>query len=381
MAYRQFRNEATYEAPELAPIVDETTQAISGLFRSIAQEKKLNRRAAEQFEYDLDEGAFENDTKILTELAKNVTARAKSEIRSTGRVSQETEAQMKDGLGFQAASKNQLERVKMLRQNILDQAARDPYFDPDTALKKIVGATNGENNDVDFRTRGERILEAEKGINGVDSFRFDKYRADYVKNIVGERTRKVSNETGETKSTRSATAAFWNEKKGVPEVTDDHAIDFLKSEKRVAEYYDTKISSTLDEEIKAMKASGDKRTAWMKDLSDDEIKAELIADPSKNLINKENYGSRVRNLAKADLAKADRIDSEVSFERKDETDTNNSGGRWKNKNILHTSAVNSFAQQAKSSNTLIRTGRLACSLPLKSDSMGTPSMRRACSVT
>lgn len=351
MAYRQFRNEATFEAPDLSPIVDDTTQAISGLFRSIAQEKKLNRKAADQFQFDLDEGAFENDTKILTEIAKNVAARANQEIRTNGRVSQETEAQMKDGLGFQAASKNQLERVKMLRQNILDQAARDPYFDPDTALNKIVGATNGDNNDVDFRTRGERILEVEKGLNGVDSFRFDKYRADYVKNIIGERTRKVSNETGETKNTRSATAAFWNDKKGVPEVTDDHAIDFIKSEKRLAEYYDTKVSSSLDEEIKAMKASGDKRTAWMKDMSDDEIKAKLIADPSKNLINKENYGSRVRNFAKEDLRKADRIDSEVSFERKDGSDTNNSDGRWKNKNITHTPAINSFAQQAKSQST------------------------------
>lgn len=350
MAYRQFRNEATYEAPDLSPIIDNTTQAISGLFRSLAKEKADRRRAAEQFEFDLDKGEYENDTKILTELAKNVATRAKQELRETGRLSQQTEALMKDGMGFQTASKNQNERAKTLRQNINDKSLRDPYYNPQPDLNKIILATHGEKNDVDFHTRGERLAEAEKSIGGADTFRFNKYRADYVKQI-GAQSRDVVTEDGTRKSSNYAKATFWNTKTGKPEVTDDHAIDFINSEERVKEYYDTQVSQQLDDEIKKMKSSGDKRTDWMKGLSDDEIKDELIANPSKNLINKKEYGVRVRTMAKEDLSEADRIDTKVSYEKKDDTDKNNSGGRWKNPNILHTSTINTFAQQAKSNTT------------------------------
>lgn len=350
MAYRQFRNENTYEAPNLAPIVDSTTQAISGLFRSIAKEKADRRRAADQFSYDLDKGEYENDTKILTELAKNVTGRAKQEIRQTGRISPQTESQMKEGLGWQTASKNQLDRAKTLRQNITDKGTRDPYYNPEPDLNKILSATHGENNDVDFRTRGERLAQAEKSIGGADTFRFNKYRADYVK-AIGAQSKEVASENGQTKNSIFNKATFWDQKTGKPGVTDDHAIDFLNSDRRVSDFYDAKVDSQITDEIKKMKSSGDKRTDWMNGLSDEEIKDTLIKDPSKNIINKTNYGARVRSMAKEDLQEADRIDSKTSFERKDDEDTNNSGGRWKNKNILHTNAINSFAQQAKSSTT------------------------------
>lgn len=349
MAYRQFRNEKTYEAPDLS-FIDDTTQAISGLFRSIGKEKAERRKAADQFSYDLDKGEYENDTKLLTELAKNVTARAKQEIRRTGRISPETDAQMKEGLGWQTASKNQLERAKTLRQNITDKGTRDPYYNPEPDLNKILSATHGQENDVDFRTRGERLAEIEKSIGGADTFRFNKYRAEYVK-AIGAQSKEVASENGQTKNSIFNKATFWDQKTGKPGVTDDHAIDFLNSERRVSEYYDAKVDSQINEEIKQMKSSGDKRVAWMDGLSDEQVKDELLKDPSKNLINKANYGTRVRQLAKGDLQEADRIDSKTSYERKEDEDTNNSGGRWKNKNILHTNAINSFAQQAKSSTT------------------------------
>lgn len=349
MAYRQFRNEATYEAPDLS-YIDNTVQAISNVFHQVAKEKSARRNAAEQFKFDLDGGAFDNDTKIIREGVKNVVVRARQEIRRTGRVSPETEALQHDFTTASTVSKNQMDRVKALRQNILDLRGRDPYYNPDADLNKIRLATHGENNDVDYRTRGERLSEAENTIGGVDSFLFDKYRADYVKQV-GKQSKRVTTGNENAKSTRYDQATFWDDKTGKPGVTPDHAIDYLNSDKRVSQYYDAEVNKQLVEEIKGMKNSGDKRVSWMEGLSDAEIAAQLIDDPSKNIINKKDYGTRVQEMAMEDLKKADRINTEVSYDRRTDSDANNSGGLWKNKNILHTNAINSFAQQAKSATT------------------------------
>lgn len=348
MAYREFRNEAYYEAPDYS-YISETADAISGVFRQIQQQQAERRKAADQFQYDLEEGAFETDTKVLMELAKNVTDRARQEIRTSGRPSAETEALMKQGKAWQRMSQNQLERTKALRTSILDKARADKYYNPDHDLQLLQKATHGEKNDIDFRKRGDLLAETESSIGGIDSFRYHQYLADYVKGQ-GTRYREQTSGTSEFKSTRYDQATFWDDATGKPGVTDDHAVRFLDSDERLVKYYDRQVNNQLQDEIKKMKASGDKRTEWMKGLSEEEIKAELINDPSKNLINQTDFGDRIRELAKADLTNQDRVNSKVSYEKKD-GDTNNSGGRWKNKNILHTNSINSFAQAARSLST------------------------------
>lgn len=347
MAYREFKNEEYYEAPASTPF-DGAAQAISSLFRSVAERDQQRRQAADKFNYDLDKGAFENDQKILTEMAKNVTDRTRQEIRTIGRPSLETERQMKDGLGWQQMSKIQFDRAKALRADIASK--KDTYYNPEPDEKLVTWATHGEGDEeVDFRTRGERLKQAEEKMGGVETFRFDKYRADYVKEI-GTQYKKIETplRTGGSKTIYNQ-RTFWDRVSGKPGVTDDQAIRFIESDRRVAQYYDSRVTSELDSEIKKMKASGDERVSWMKGMKDDEIKNELINNPSKNIINNKPYGVRVRDNAKNDLEEADRINSEVSYTNIG--DKNNSGGRWSNTNILHTDAVNSYAQRAKSTST------------------------------
>lgn len=349
MAYREFQYEKQYEAPDLSQANATQAQAISNLFRSIQQRQEARRTAAAQFDYDLDQGAFENDTKILTEVAKNVTGRARNELRSLGKLSLETEELMKNGTGWQQLSKNQLKRAEELRANIKDRASQDEFYNPQEDLNLIKQATHGENNDVDFRTRGDRLASAEKSVGGINTFLFDKYRAKYVKDIGTQlKEREFPLKSGASKTIYDQ-ATFWDST-GKPGVTDQHAIRFLESEPRVAQYYDDRVARELDAEIKAMKSSGDTRAEWMKGLKDEEIKNALINDPSKNIINSKDYGVRVRDKARFDLEEADRINSKVSYTGL-QNDLNNSGGRWKNPNILHEDATNSFAQAAKSEDT------------------------------
>jgi hypothetical protein len=346
VAYREFHVEPIYEAPNLDGFLEGSTAAISSLFRSMGQRAVQRRTAADQFKYDLEGGSFENDTKVLNEYAKNVTDRARQEIRQTGRLSQETDKMQIEGKGLKKISENQFQRAKELSSKIAGK--QDKYYNPEPDLKLVTWATVGEDNDVDFRTRGERLAKAEKEMGGVDTFRFQDYRADYVKNI-GTQYKKIVSGNPNAKSTNYNQATFWDNKTGKPGVTDDHAIDYIESDRRVAQWYDDKVSKQLDREIKGMKASGDTRVDWMKGMSEADIKNTLMTDPSKNIVNSQTYGSRVRDMAKGDLAEADRVNSEVAYDSTG--DKNNSGGRWTNSNILQADSINSFAQQAKSAET------------------------------
>lgn len=343
MAYRQFRVEDTYAAPDLS-VIDRTVANVGNILANAGRRKQAQRDAANQFQYDLDKGAYETDTIILNGTAKSVTDRAKTELKDTGRISLETERMMKDGLAAQQMSANQMTRAKQLDSAI--RSKTDKYYNPEPDIKLVQWATHGENNDVDFRTRGERLAEAEKKVGGIETFKYDDYRADYVtKKKQQYKSIEFPLKSGGSKTVFDE-ATFWNG--GKPGVTDQHAIDYLDSEPRVSEYFGTKINKELDQEIKSMKSSGDTRVDWMKGMSDIDIKNQLINDPSKNLINNKDYGVRIRERAKSDLEEADRINSKVSYTGY-QSDLNNSGGKWKNPNILHSDSINSFAQQANNS--------------------------------
>lgn len=345
MAYREFHYEKQYAAPDNSLAYQTQIQGLSNLFRGLQARREERARKADSFAYDLDQGAFQNDTMILKELASNVTARAKQELRTSGRISPETERLMKDGSAWQQASKNQMERAKTLRQNIIDRATKDPFYNPEPDLALMKKATHGDNNEVNFYNRGDLLGDAEQNVGGINTFMFDNYKAKYVKDLGTQyKENEFPNRDGSSKTIYDQ-ATFWGPN-GKPEVTDQHAIKFIESEGRVAKFYDKKINDQISEEIKAMKATGDDRVSWMNGKSDAEIKDILVNDPSKNLINNKEYGVRMRELAKADLSEADRVNSKVSYTSL-QNDDNNSGGLWKNKNILHDDSINSFAQAAK----------------------------------
>jgi hypothetical protein len=342
--YREFHYEKQYAAPDTSQAFEAQMQGLTNLFRGMQQKQEERRRAADQFQYDLDKGAFENDTKIFGEVAKTVVDGAKNDFRTGGKLSTKTGRLMQDGKTWQQMSVNQYARAKELNDVIKGKS--DPYYNPEPDLKLVKWATHGENNDVDFRTRGERLAEAEKQLGGNDTFRFDMYRADYVKRQgLESKSNEFKTKDGSYKTVFDQ-RAFWDKSTGKPGVTDDHAIRFLDSDQRVAKFYDSKISSELDQEIKAMKQSKDSRYSWMNGLSEAEIKNELINNPSKNGINQKDYGIRVREKAKADLDEADKVNSKVSYTNV-QNDENNSGGGWKNKNILISQSVNTIAQEAK----------------------------------
>lgn len=345
MAYREFEYEKQYAAPDTSHFLDESTRAVSNIFQQLHRRNEERLKSANQFEYDLSKGQFENDQKILTEFANHVVGRGKQEILRTGKIDNETANLMTQGKGFQQMSTLQHQKAKDMQSEIIARDAKDPYYDGSVDLAKLKDAANGKDNEVNFFTRGQRLVDAEKQMGDIDSFKYANYRADYVKKI-GEKSREVTTGNPNATKTKFDQGTFWDDSKGKLGVTDKHAIDYINSDPqgRVDQYFSKKLNDQLDQEIEKMQASGDSRVSWMKGMNKADIKNELINNPSKNLINSQDYGVRKRELAKQDLAEADRINSKVSVDYK--ADKGENSKMYRNDNVAHSYSFNNSKTQA-----------------------------------
>lgn len=312
MAYREFYDRADEQTPDYSPIA----RGLTTLFGAIGQGYRQRKNSIDQYKYALDYGKFENDNNFNTQYSQMITRAGKNDLRQSGSLSQNVIDGEQQGLQYVADQKAQYERFTKLNEQIDKRGTEDPYYIPEADKKLLETAAFGEDGEVDFRTRGGRLEQAAQMVgNDPRSFKFKNYTADWTK-LYGEKDKARTTNNPDAKNAIQNKARFWDPATGKPGVTDNHAIDFLKSEKRVDRHYDHQLNQQLTQEIQQMKASGEPANDWMKDLTDAEIKSELINNPSKNQINKQEYGMRKRELAKKDLADADAVFSKVDYEKK-----------------------------------------------------------------
>jgi hypothetical protein len=349
MAFRTFHNEEYYADPGVDILnqgLQRAADNISNLFSGISAAQQDKKRADSQFKYDQEKGSFESDTDLLNKMTVNIKDQAVNDIRKSGKISVETQRMMDEARYRSNVSKNQFDEAQKISGEIDKRAIRDKYYNPQADFDDLDKATSYEHN---FYNRGEHLDKVKQGIGGLKSFRYDQYRADYVKQK-GDQYKQNDFGTDRVTKSRYDQATFWDEA-GKPGVTDTHAIDYIKSEPRVDQFFTERVNNQLDDEISKMRASGDERTAWMKGMKDDEVKAKLIDDPTLNLVNSQDFGVRKRILAKEDLAKSDRINTKVSVEYKAEK---KSGSPGSNENIVQSySFVNSQVQGQKAGSDAI----------------------------
>lgn len=338
MAYREFHFEKIYEAPDMSILTEglnKTAENVSTLFQSIAAAKSKKDLAADQYKVDLGKGSFENDEKLKAELAASLVNEGKEMIRSGRGFTSDYVKRLEEAKSYVANSKIQYDRWKDDLGRIDKRSTEDKYYDPQYDEDILREATHGKDNEVNFFNRGDRLQEAEKRLfSNPKAFRINDYTADYVKNL-GSMEKQVTTGNPNASNSRYNKATFWDDKTGRPGVTDKHAIEYLKSraDGSVQSFIQSEVDDELGQEISKMKASNDPRTSWMKGMSDADIKNELLNNPSKNIINSQDYGIRVRNKAKEKLTNAASIDTKVSVETK--KDLSRTGGLYSNDAIAH----------------------------------------------
>lgn len=231
MAYREFYFEKTYAAPDMTILsegLNKTADNIGAMFRAISEAQIAKRKAADQYKFDLGQGKFENDDKIFFEKGLNITQRGKNDIKQYGRLSPETEKDQNISMQEKNQSDWQYKRFEQNEKEISAREKEDKYYDPQPDREGNKLAAYGENNDIYYGTRGERLETFDK-VKGKlpQSLRGKIYTSDYVKAFGQKETTRTTGSPTAKSSVYSKTP-FINEQ-GVPGITIDHAKEYLSS--------------------------------------------------------------------------------------------------------------------------------------------------------
>lgn len=312
MAFRRFY-EAETPKPEGMPY---TAHAVSGLVDSIARrqmaEQTAKRNAMAQYKADSYAMKFNSDQEDINVMARDITSQAVQEMMASP--AGQTSTQLKDrqvrASGYKDQSGAQWQQLQDLQGTIAQtkfETGGKNYYNPKPDADRLIEAAYGRDGErVTWFNRGERLDAVSKtlGKDLLQSFDKEGYLSDYVEGMkTTVRENKNKSLSGYEKGSK-VDAVFLN-KNGVPEVTDDHAINYLHSSKYVTARYQQELDQQLISEAKKMQATP--QGEWMKGLADDQIVAELRNDPTKNTINQVAPGIRERNLAKIDLEKKQRV--------------------------------------------------------------------------
>lgn len=335
--YREFHVEPIYAPPDVSILAEglmrgaeNTSRGIGDLFRAISENQIAKRKAADQYKFDLGEGKFETDDNIFYQKGINITQRGKEEIRTTGHPSLELEKDQQIALQEKRQSDWQFKKFEQNEKDIALREKEDNYFDPTPDRQANRLAAYGEDNDIYFSTRGER-LEAYDKIKGrmPQSLKGKVYTADYVKTFgKKEKTKSIGDPNFES-TTYDATPFLTPQ--GTPGVTIDHAKEYLNSrpDGSVARWIENLVDQSMDADVKYNKD----RNPELKGLSDDEVKLYLKANPSKNEFNKKDFASRVIEKAQSELTDAASMARNTDYETK--VDKSLTGGLYNNDNIGH----------------------------------------------
>lgn len=325
MAYRTFRNEKYYEAPNVDPFAS-TIGTINHMITERIRDKRLNLQAAQRFKLDKGKGYYATDEDMLNQQARAITTQAVVELRKTGQISADTALAMEDHKTLANRSKIDYDTANNIRKQIKENSVRDKYYLGDVDNQKLIGAEY----DGDISGRNDRIQEVASQLGGIDTFNKSKFLADHIQRQKLNTIQNVTDKSG-MKTTRMTSAIFMRPD-GTPGVTDQHVIDYFNSDARVDQWYNQAVDKQLDDDVKRMRALGnDSRVSWMKDMDDKDVKEAIIRNPGLDLINGTPFAERKKEMAMSDLNAGQDINRKVAVDYSDQYGAN--GGKFNNTKI------------------------------------------------
>lgn len=317
MAFRRF-----YESPIPEAIgMPHTMQALSNLVATAGRQRQADqtarRNALAQYKEDHFASKFNSDQEDLNLLARDITTQAVNELSQYGTTSPQVAEKKTRALGYKNQSDAQWQMLQDIDKAITSTeflTGGKNYYNPAYDTQRLLDAAYGKDGErVTWMNRGDRLQNISRtiGTDMINSFDKEGYLSDYVQNLKSESREKRTKGVSGIETSSKIDAVFLN-KDGVPQVTDEHAIDYLSSSPYVATRYQQELNQKLLDEAQKIKASPE--GAWTKDLSDEQIIAELRNNPSKNTINRTAPGVRERELARMDLEKKQRQNISNSYD-------------------------------------------------------------------
>jgi len=316
MAYREFRNEETYKAPEIGQLMPQTMGMLETAMRVKAQRDMQNRSLQDNYRIANQYGYFpQNQSNINKKVGEAV--QIMNAWKANGgqgipggvkRLQSEIDSDANRGRALWDALKQKEESVKALK-------AGDKYYKDAEDLKLIERAYDPN---LSLDEIEQLTSQLAPGKNKVASFNEAKYLDDVVKEI-GERSTSTSNTTESGVKTASDYKGKLFLDDGTPGVSDKHVANVLERNRDAKEFYTQKVLGDIGEEFKQIVAGrindipnneqGSALKALIAHGYNDEAIQYLREHPELNPINKKTEFERISDKVKPALKEREDVQS------------------------------------------------------------------------
>lgn len=316
MAYREFRNEETYKAPEIGDLMPRTLGVMDTAMKVKAQREQQNRSLQDNYKIANQYGYFpQNQNEINNDTQKAVQIMNAWKMNGgqgippgVKEIMANTEAKGNRGRALWEALKQKEESVKALKVG-------DPYY-KDTEDLKLIEKAYDPNLTLDQIE--ELTGQLAPGKNKLATFNEAKYLDDAVKEI-GEKS------TG-TSTTGENGVKFSNDYKGklflddgTPGVSDKHVNNVLERNPDAKEYYTQKVLKDVGDEYQQILSGrvneipdteqGNSLKSLITHGYNDEAIQYLREHPELNPINKKTEFERISDKVKPALKERESVQS------------------------------------------------------------------------
>jgi hypothetical protein len=241
MAYREFRNEATYAAPEIEGL-PQTLAALDTANRIKAQQGLHNQSLQDKVYESNKNGYFIDNQNKINDMAA-LTIEATRQWKAGGRqgVPDEVRKIMSDVNALSDKGKVLWEQQKKFEQDI--DADKDPYFNKDGAVQELRANYNKPLPEIEQSLANFNPKQDPKFFNAT------KYADDFVKRY-GDKSSEYQTTTNDgTKTAGLAKGKFFT-KEGKPGIDPEVVENFLSDDPRADAFYTQAMLKDLNQEYK-----------------------------------------------------------------------------------------------------------------------------------
>jgi len=351
MAYREFQNEKLYESPVLE--TPKTLGVLQHLQDQEARRRLFQEQKANQDFEDIKK--FHGTTtipkydRLIQGEAEKVTRNAQQDIMQHGIIQPKTKLQMQELQNLNQRGIAHREEMKRLLAEEHAKASADKYYNPTINIEKINKSIPYKGLSLqDELNSDEADISGNRGDIGhpqdiEHTFKHGEQLGDWMQTFKDKTKEQTYVSPGGAKTSTTMTSPFVN-KYGVPDVTNEHVLEYLGSHPSVKSYYTNKAIGQLQNEIAENRAHDPN---WMAGMSERDIIAGVIdgqiknphpnasgttRDANDNIINKPlDLNERIREMARNDIQSHAHVLSKIDTDLSNAS--NGSGWGITNKNI------------------------------------------------
>lgn len=272
MAYREFRNEATYEAPNLE-FLPRTLATLDTVQRLKAIKEQRRASAYDNAKVAGLKGYFPQ----IQDGLNNLVATAKEGLNQwyvSGRSGRPIEVENIMTIGQNVSNKAETlyNATKKIEQEIKDREVNDPYYKSGADRERFTTSVFDPELGIDKIDELERrIVGFKPGQNKLETFNAPKYLDDFVKSYGDKQTSSDNKDKAGIKIASDYKGKFFNPD-GTPGINTQHVEKVLSNED-ANEYYTQSMLKDLNQELRQIKAG---RLEEIPTSKEGEILRELI---------------------------------------------------------------------------------------------------------